>query len=105
MNPWVRWSFVLAYFLAGAIGCVATSRADTDHERAKSLVESGTILPLETILTGARRVHPGQVLESELEHRKGGYIYELEILDNRGVVWKLHYDAKTGVLLKTKPDD
>jgi uncharacterized membrane protein YkoI len=104
MKTWLRWSFVLAYFLAGTAGHVAASRADTDHELARSLVESGAILPLETILSRARTTHPGRVLETELEHRRGRYIYELEILDNKGVVWELKYNAKTGNLIKTEPE-
>lgn len=85
-----------------------TGLADTgkrDHEKALELKESGDILPLEQILPGARAIHPGKVIETELDHRRGRYIYEIEILDSGGQVWEMKYDAHTGGLIKDKRDD
>lgn len=77
------------------------SRAsDDDREAARKLLQSGDILPLETILEKARVVQPGQVLEVEFESKRERYIYELEILDEAGVVYELKLDARTGELLK-----
>lgn len=74
------------------------------HDAAKTLKESGEILPLETIVEKARRQVPGRILEVELK-KKERLIYELELLDENGVVWELYYDAKTGELIRKKPDD
>ena len=75
-------------------------RADEDYREAQRLRQSGKILPLETIVQRAKAVHPGKLLDIELEHDDGRYVYELELLDERGVVWELKYDAATGILLK-----
>jgi len=72
------------------------ARADDDHLRAKDLVDSGEILPLDKILQKAFEGHQWRLLEAELEEKHGRYIYELEILDDKGKVRKLKYDAKNG---------
>jgi uncharacterized membrane protein YkoI len=74
--------------------------ADADYERARRLMEAGTILPLETIVSKAQAVHPGRILEAELKEKHGGYYYEIELLDDAGRVWELSLDARTGRLLK-----
>lgn len=78
--------------------------ASESHDDAKKLAEAGTIQPLEKILEQARRIHPGQVLETELERKGERYIYEIKLADDRGVVWELKYDARTGELLKDKKE-
>lgn len=70
--------------------------ADDDHKRARDLVESGEILPLDVIIKTAFEGKPWKLLEAELEKEKGQYVYELEILDDHGKVRELKYDAKTG---------
>ena len=75
---------------------------DDDHLRAKDLVESGEILPLEKILLDAFQNRQWRLLEAELEDEHGRYIYELEILDDKGKVRKLKYDAKTGLAIQGK---
>jgi uncharacterized membrane protein YkoI len=35
----------------------------------------------------------------------GSYTYELELVDEQGVVWDLEIDARTGKLLEKKQDD
>jgi hypothetical protein len=79
-------------------------RADDDTREAQRLLQSGQILPLEAILQRAKAVRPGKLLDVELERDDGRYVYELELLDNRGSVWKLKYDAATGKLLEHEPD-
>lgn len=89
---------VTALLAGGAI----TGVADEDHDRARRLKEAGDILPLERILEEARKIHPGHILEAELEAERSGYVYEVEMLDDQGLVQKLEFDAKTGKLLETK---
>jgi len=78
---------------------------DDDHERAKQLMETGDILPLENILNNARDVYSGKIIEVELESENGQLIYELEILDKNGKVWELQFDAYTGKLLDNDNDN
>jgi len=73
-----------------------------DHDEAKKLKDAGTILPLEQVLRQARRDRPGRVVETELEKKHGGYVYEIKIVDEQGVVHELEYDAGSGRQLKEK---
>ena len=74
--------------------------ADEDHVKARRLVESGAIQPLETILEQVQGQHPGRVLEVELEDEEGRYIYEIELLEASGQVWELKLDAVTGEIIE-----
>jgi len=80
---------------------------DISYVEARKLQASGEILSFEKIAEIARKIKPGEILETELERsRKSGlYIYELEILDANGVVWELDINAKTGELMKIEIDD
>lgn len=79
--------------------------ADQGADRARQLLMQGEILPLQQIIDKAVAVKPGQLLETELEHDDGRYIYELEILDLHGQVWELELDARTGELLELENED
>ena len=87
---------VLLLLLTGS----SVVRADNDHLRAKDLVESGEILPLEKLIQSIFEGRQWRLLEAELEEEQGRYIYELEILDDRGKVREIKYDAKTGEAIK-----
>ena len=78
---------------------------DIDHVAARKLREAGEILPLEKIAERARTTKPGQILGTELDYKKGRYVYEVEILDEHGQVWEIKLDAKTGTLIKMEVDN
>lgn len=96
-----RWTVAGVSPLLLAAGIAA---ADSDHDTARGLREAGEIMPLETILERVRAVHPGHVLEVELEAEHGRRIYEIEILDQRGIVWEMKLDAATGERLETEKE-
>ncbi|MBO8087108.1 PepSY domain-containing protein [Marichromatium gracile] len=66
-----------------------------DHDKVRQLRKHGQILPMEQLLEQAARLRPGQLIEAELEHRHGGYRYEIKILDADGRVHELELDAAT----------
>ena len=80
--------------------------ADDDHERARELVKSGEIIPLNQLLQQVINTGSGKfrLLEAELERESGRLVYELEIVDEHGVVRELLFDAKTGKPLDEKGD-
>lgn len=80
-------------------------KADEDHDRARRLLEAGKIVSLEEILEIAKSRFKGHLLEVELEHRRGRYYYEIEMVDEKGVVLEMYFDAETGKLLKVKRED
>lgn len=97
-----------ACLLAGGMAWLSgpsSASADEGQAAARRLSASGTILPLEKITESARKVKPGQILETELERKGNGYIYEIEILDAQGQVWEVKLDARTGKLIKLESED
>jgi uncharacterized membrane protein YkoI len=99
-------SILVAAALAGAASlALFPAQADEGPAVAKRLSEAGVILPLEKIVAAARKIKPGEVLESELERKGKGYVYEIEILDARGQVWEVKLDAKTAKLIKLESED
>lgn len=91
-----------ALWLAAAHPIVAS---EIDPETATKLKEAGKILPLEKIVEKARRKNPGRVLEAKLEEKGGRLAYEVELVDDDGVVRELIYDAKSGELISEGADD
>lgn len=86
------------------ITCSSLAAASDDHDEAKRLLDSGDILPLETILETVRTMHPGKILEVEFESEHSQKIYEIELLSSDGKVIELKIDATTGNLLSTKKE-
>lgn len=84
---------------------IGLSADDTDHDSARKLVQSGDILPLETILENLKKRVSGHILEVEMERKKGSFIYEIELVDEYGVVKEFVFDASNGHLLKEKVED
>lgn len=78
---------------------------DIDQDDAKVLRQQGVILPLEEILQAAQRIHPGRVIEIELEKKRNSYIYEVEIADNKGQIWEMKFNASDATLLSEERED
>lgn len=85
----------LAMMLISAIGYADES----DHDLAKHLRDSGEIIPLDKLIADVHRRHAGHILEVELEQKRGQYVYEIEMVNDKGLVNEYFYDAKTGELL------
>lgn len=79
---------------------VSQAGASSDHEQARSAVQSGQILPLQAILRKVEEQHHGVFLEAELEKDDGVWIYEIKLLEASGQRLKLKVDAATGEILK-----
>lgn len=76
-----------------------------NHNEVYQLRESGQIMSMEDVLSHARSLQPGQLIEAELEREDGQYVYELKIIDADGRIHKLELDAQTGDVLKRKSKD
>ncbi len=96
-RAWTRWS-------SGAvlIGLLTTlNPAIADHDVVYRLRREGKILPLSEFIGRAQAIHPGELLEAELEERRGRYVYEIEIAGEDGRFYEIYFDAATGELLNT----
>jgi uncharacterized membrane protein YkoI len=94
----------ILFALLLSIACLP-AWAGEGHDRARKAVEEGLILPLKDILARAEAAYPGRLIETELEDEDGIMVYEIKMLTKDGRLMKLHYDARTGALLKAKGRD
>ena len=83
---------------------VSPALAD-DHDDVKLLRDDDVIVSLESLIKDALMRRPGRAIEAELEHERGRYIYEIEILDHDRNVWELRYDAQDGRFLNEGVDN
>ena len=84
---------------------VEEQQAVDEHDAVRAIKQRGDILSLDRILQEAREQHAGHVLESELKHKGGRYVYEVELVDDQGRVREMRFDARTGEVLREKPED
>jgi len=94
----------LALFLVLIVmsSCFSLVTLAEDHDNAQELVKLGEILPLETILQHVYKIEKGHILEVELELNKKRLVYEIELLNEQGIVTEYIFDAQTGDLLKQR---
>ena len=78
--------------------------SDNDNDKARSLLEGGQIVSLETLLQSIRHHGDWRILEIELKAHDDFLIYEVELLDQQGRVHELEFDAKTGQELDLADD-
>ncbi len=68
--------------------------ADSDPRKARDAVKLGKAAPMEVLLDRVGKEFPGQVLKLELEEEDGtGWVYEVKVLGEDGVVVEVEYDA------------
>jgi len=105
MKTFYRYCYATVFATGLLLMPLVASADKDDHERAKQLRDSGDIVALEIILQKAQEKHPGKVLEVELETEHDSVVYEIEVLDARGVVWEIKFDARNGEFIKSEKED
>ena len=98
-----KW-YLLPLAASGFVVVAAMSTA-SDHEDVRQLRMQGDILPLEQIIQQLPEAERTRIVEVELEREDGRYVYEIEYLEEGGVVRESEFDATTGELLKTEIED
>jgi uncharacterized membrane protein YkoI len=93
---------VLALLLAASSG-VPLADDDRDHDLARRALERGEIQPIARVLEAAALEVPGEVIEVELEHEGGRWIYELKVITPEGRVREVLVDA-AGARVLHDPD-
>jgi len=81
---------------------VFTAKGDESQPGSGAAQAPSGLLTLEDIVRQVQAQHLGKVVETELEHKHGRYVYEVEVVDDQGVKTELKYDAKTGELISSK---
>jgi uncharacterized membrane protein YkoI len=104
--------------IAGLLVCatvvlgLAVSVADDDdrdrhareHEEMRAALQRGEVLPLTRILAIAQEQVPGDIIETELESKRGALVYEIKVLTQSGRVREIKIDARNGKVLKIEDD-
>ncbi len=78
--------------------------ASDDHSEARLMRERGDIMALSELINRSG-LQSAKIIEAELEHEHGQPVYELELLDDQGRVFKHYYNAVTGERLKASQED
>lgn len=73
--------------------------AASDQNLALKAVQQGNALPLSEIAKRVNKLFSARILDAHLVQQKGGLVYRLTILTDRGVSRKVDLDAKTGTTL------
>ncbi|SEN38411.1 Peptidase propeptide and YPEB domain-containing protein [Pseudomonas sp. ok272] len=98
-----------ALFTAAALTLTAGfAMADVRPDLIPGLLQSGAIMDMDKLNQSALAQHPGttaaNITETELDHKAGAYVYEVEIRDAKGIKWDVKLDAKTGAVLSNVQD-
>jgi len=93
-------AFAILFALAASDGVAARSRdRDDDQDAARAALQRGEVLPIARILELVGQHLPGDVVEVELDTRKGRLTYEIKVLTPQGRVRELVLDARTGAYI------
>lgn len=91
-----KFDFFLGLMLVLAI-YPTDNGAAAEHEEVRKAVIAGKYKPLADILSMVQKKYRGRVLDVELEHEPGlRHVYEVKLLNARGVRQEIHIDAVTG---------
>ncbi|MEB0047027.1 MULTISPECIES: PepSY domain-containing protein [unclassified Pseudomonas] len=93
-------------FTAFVIGMASFAQARSlGADETRRLLDAGTIVTLEKLTALALAKHPGaQVNETNLEEQYGKYLYQVELIDPKGIEWDVELDAVSGQVLKNHQD-
>jgi uncharacterized membrane protein YkoI len=97
----------ISIFAAVALSCglVVLAAEQNQTQPDASAQNSAAILSLDEILQRVKAQYPGRVVETELEHKRDRYVYEIDVIGDDGVKKELKYDATTGALISSKVED
>jgi len=95
-----------ALFAATALTLTADlAQADVRPDQIEGLLKSGEVMPFEKLNAAAVAKHAGaSITDTELDHKNGVLVYEVEMTDTAGKKWDVTLNAKTGAVLEDKQD-
>ncbi|MGV3482298.1 MAG: PepSY domain-containing protein [Sphingobium sp.] len=99
----------VALIPAAAIGgpnrAESTHRQDDDDAAEHRAVLNGDVLPMARILTLATGYQAGHVIEIDLDSKRSGLTYDVNVLTADGRLRELVIDARNGKLITNRADD
>ena len=74
------------------------------QDEVRRLRATGQIMPMESILSRAKALQPGQLIEVEFELEDGRHVYEFKVIDEQDRIHELYFDARSGELIRRELD-
>ena len=97
------WRVLAIILVSCAIATTGISPAyASDHDHVRADVQAGAALPLGEILKRLPGDYSGRLLDADLEHRRGGSVYELRLLNPSGQVLTVVVNAQNGRILQSR---
>lgn len=88
-----------------AIMTTGVAFAEVGPDEAVKLRESGTIKDFKELNETAIKQYPGTKVEStELDLENGVYVYEVDLVDEKGTDYTVHLNAASGEVIKKEVD-
>lgn len=97
---------IFLVLVAGTISLAASADGREDEaRRARQWIAEGRILSLQQLLDMHGDRFAGRLLDLEVEEKKDRIIYEIEVMDDSGVIREIEIDAATGEILEVEIED
>lgn len=93
---------VLAALLVPPQPAAARDHDDDRRDEVRRAVEAGEIRSLADILATVRSQVPGEVAGVEIEREHGRWVYEFRIVDDKGRLFDVYVDARSGEIERKK---
>ena len=95
----LRW--LAGAFLPLVLLCPAPA-SFADHNQVLELHQRGEILSLTSLIERAQAIHPGQMVEAELDNES--LVYEITVYGNDDRYHEMYFDARSGALLTDREE-
>ena len=85
--------------------CSLAAARDIGIDEAVKLRDAGTIQSFDQLNAVILGAHPNaSIKDTDLDHERGRYVYEADVVDAQGKKWEVEVDAATGEILKNERD-
>ena len=100
----LRITAVAAAGLYLAAGTLPSALADDDASEAAAVARMANLIGPERATEIALAQRPGVATDLDLDYKRKGWVYEIEIVDAQGTEWEVELEAVTGKVLRVKRD-
>lgn len=82
------------------------SFAGSDQDAARAALARGEILPLQNMIATLDKVLPNNsIIKVDFDYDDGLYIYELKVIDAKGIIREVEINAKTAEIIDIELND
>ncbi|MEJ2379092.1 MAG: PepSY domain-containing protein [Pseudolabrys sp.] len=94
---------LIAATLLGTVpGAMARDHDEHRRDEVRRAVQAGEIKSLADILAAVRGKLPGEVAGVDIEREDGRWRYEFRVVDDKGRLYEVYIDARTGEIERVK---